>query len=529
MAKERTAGRKQAPRVSSAPRASQEVRALVQATKQLRLALAELRAPRAPAVNQVYLGDLWAWWSKEYLPRRLDKRTLRQWWTDYLAPPFGLVTVAELTPAAIDQVLANLDGRLAPRTVNGVRGLLSKVICDAAANGRWERGNPVTATRARRVPGTRWPTLTVEEARALLATARPPFRLLCALSIYLSLRKGESFALRVGDVDLAQRTVDVRRSHERNTTKNGRARLLPIVDELVPLLEEHLAQVAAAGEAHPLGPLLFQNTTGGLLRRDDKTSRKLRAALRAAKVVTGWTAICRRCGTRSPTQDASPRCCSLCGMAIWFVAVPKKLRFYDLRHTFASLARDAGIAQEARSMMLGHVPDSSGRYDQWSMSHLREELSKMRITVAEKIEAPTAPTVEASAATATPFDGKGEEAERERRFELPTRSLGSCAMQERTERARVERFEKAADDVELQLADVERHEARALGRKQSRLTPTEQDRLARLQVSIAHKGARCPCGAKGAFRVETVDGLVADYCEQCSGRVLRKFKKDGGR
>ena len=83
---------------------------------------------------------------------------------------------------------------------------------------------------------------------------------------------------------------------------------------------------------------------------------QLRRALKRAGVVDGYRHICRRrgCGfeeTRAaPSEDRCPRC----RMRLWVSPVPRKLRFYDLRHTHATLLRKAGVDLGAVQRALGH-------------------------------------------------------------------------------------------------------------------------------------------------------------------------------
>ena len=76
----------------------------------------------------------------------------------------------------------------------------------------------------------------------------------------LGLRKGELFALRKSDVDLARGTITVARSHERDTTKGGAAALLPLPTALRPWIEYQLA--------HAPGHLVFPAPDGSQRTRE---------------------------------------------------------------------------------------------------------------------------------------------------------------------------------------------------------------------------------------------------------------------
>src|SRR5229473_2177590 len=71
-------------------------------------------------------------------------------------------------------------------------------------------------------------TLTPEQIQAMLEQVPEEWRPLFACGPALGLRKGELFALRKSDVDLARGTVTVARSHDRNATKGGDPAVLPL-------------------------------------------------------------------------------------------------------------------------------------------------------------------------------------------------------------------------------------------------------------------------------------------------------------
>src|SRR5260370_586364 len=100
------------------------------------------------------------------------------------------------------------------------------------------------------------------------------WRPLFACGPALGLRKGELFALRKSDVDLARGTLTVARSHERDTTKTGAAAVLPIPATLRPWLEHQLE--------HAPGPLLFPAPDGSLPPRRADPQKILRSALSRA-------------------------------------------------------------------------------------------------------------------------------------------------------------------------------------------------------------------------------------------------------
>ncbi len=109
---------------------------------------------------------------------------------------------------------------------------------------------------------------------------------------------------------------------------------------------------------------VFVRTDGEPYRPDDRFNLvdHLRRALKHAGIVDGYRFICRRkgCGfeeTRpAPGEDRCPRC----SMRLWVSPLPRKLRFYDLRHTHATLLRKAGVDLGAVQLSLGHTRDHRG-------------------------------------------------------------------------------------------------------------------------------------------------------------------------
>jgi hypothetical protein len=68
-------------------------------------------------------------------------------------------------------------------------------------------------------------------------------------------------------------------------------------------------------------------------------------ALKRAGLVAGYTHVFRRkyCGHREETKDRDVRRCPKCNMKLWPKAIPRPLRFHDLRGTTATLLARSGV------------------------------------------------------------------------------------------------------------------------------------------------------------------------------------------
>jgi len=76
-----------------------------------------------------------------------------------------------------------------------------------------------------------------------------------------------------------------------------------------------------------------------------------------AGLVRGYQHVCRRkgCGHEEQVEDAKLRLCPSCKMKLWPKALPRPLRFHDLRGTTATLLARAGVSLVVAQRMLRHA------------------------------------------------------------------------------------------------------------------------------------------------------------------------------
>jgi integrase len=119
----------------------------------------------------------------------------------------------------------------------------------------------------------------------------------------------------------------------------------------------------------------------------------LRRALQRAGVVEGHRFICRRkgCGFTELRPEAGEARCPRCNMRLWVSPIPRKLRFYDLRHTHATLLRKAGVDLGAVQRNLGHPSSESTAtvYDPSDLEDLRADVERvLTLAKSSRINAP---------------------------------------------------------------------------------------------------------------------------------------------
>jgi integrase/recombinase XerD len=221
-----------------------------------------------------------------------------------------------------------------------IAGLLRKAFVSAEeAAYVWRRarakaGIAARPTKARRLPDV----LSLDELRRLLAAgyrARPRDGLVIRLLFESAVRVAELARLEAPDVGLAERTVRVRQG------KGGKDRVALIGEDLAQLLRVHLA-------GRDRGPLFVSNRS---------------------------------------TRLSVPRIQSIVRGAARRAGVQKKISPHSLRHTWATLARNAGLPLDTIQGLLGHAdPRTTEIYSRLALSRARAEYDAAMRAIAGSAE-----------------------------------------------------------------------------------------------------------------------------------------------
>jgi integrase len=233
----------------------------------------------------------------------------------HLLPFFGNSRKLDtFTPRDVEAFkAAKLAEGLSPKTINNHLTVLRKLLVTAE---EWEFIDRVPRIRRLKVAPARYDWLSRDESeRFLQAIERhyPQWKAVFWIALRTGLRRGEIFGLHWSDVDLVARHLTVRYGVYRgrlSTPKNGRTRTIPLTRGLTEVLREHQAVTRLRGD------LLFPGEEGGLTRHLDHVDRPLKGALRLAGL--------------------------------------RKIRFHDLRHSFASQLVSAGRPLKEVQELLGH-------------------------------------------------------------------------------------------------------------------------------------------------------------------------------
>jgi integrase len=227
---------------------------------------------------------------------------------EHLLPAFGALRLDAVLFAAIETYKAKkLREKFSAKSINNHLAVLGKLLNLAAEMGEVEH---VARVKGLRVEKSGFNFLDFEEAERFLGAAEPEWLALLLVALRTGLRVGELLALKWEDVDLKVGRLIVRRTlwnGQEGSPKSGRAREVPLGDEVLHALKEH---------------------------------RHLRARV-----------FCHEDGapfTHSELKDVVPRTCRKAGLA-------KRLTMHDLRHTFASHLTMRGVTPVAVKELLGHA------------------------------------------------------------------------------------------------------------------------------------------------------------------------------
>ena len=277
-----------------------------------------------PAAGRERFGQ-WAerWYATTAALRPTTRRDYRVLLDNQVLPAFAGARLADLDALAVREWLAVLvGGGLSAKRARKAHQVLSQVL-DAAVDGGKLARNVAAGVKLPKVQRREMHFLNAVQVEQLADSIDPRFATLVRVAAYTGLRPCELVALRVSRLDLLRGTVRVAEAApevagrlEWGGVKTHEARTVRLPRFLCDELGAYLA-----GRPHGPDGLVLSAPLGGPLRESKFVPGYFKPAARAA-------------------------------------GLPSTLRFYDLRHTAASLLIREGASVKAVQKQLGHATAS---------------------------------------------------------------------------------------------------------------------------------------------------------------------------
>jgi len=230
----------------------------------------------------------------------------------HIVPFFGQMRLDEITlPHVREFMKALLAKELSPKTVLNAMVVLKEMFKHAVQWGYLDV-NPAQYAERPRSEDQEMQILTPPEIRRLLDAADEPVRTLLLCAVLTGMRRGELLGLRWEDVE-SRATLFVRRALWRGKFVTPKSRRSRRTIDLAPTLRAALAKVPSRFQAG----LVFCSPDGEPINPDTFAQRDWARALRRAEL--------------------------------------RRIRFHDLRHTYASLLIAQGAHPKYIQTQLGHA------------------------------------------------------------------------------------------------------------------------------------------------------------------------------
>ncbi|WP_287154458.1 site-specific integrase [Candidatus Solincola tengchongensis] len=241
----------------------------------------------------------------------------RQVLGNHILPFFKRTHLSQVTPARVQDFLRHLQKKgVSPATTGKVYRVLKSLLRRAIALEYLDR-DPTIGIRPPRVERKEMDFLERDEVEALLEASEGDIHDIIALAVFTGMRQGEILALRWQDIDYRNGIIRVVRSFspangfsDLKSEKSRRA--VPLIPRLADIFQKRYESM---GRPDP-DSLVFPTEAGTPKDRNNLISREFEPALLSAGI--------------------------------------RKIRFHDLRHTYASLAIASGADPKGLQSVLGY-------------------------------------------------------------------------------------------------------------------------------------------------------------------------------
>ena len=285
-------------------------------------------APALEELIDIYLSTELPRLKGELQQRR--RRVMVEWWRSRLGRRWADL----IRPAEVSRYLDEIGG--ATSTRNRYKSVLGRVFKMAIKRGDVGRWVDPTAGLHVGENNERSRVLTTEERETLLRTVQddPELNLFVRIAMTTGMRQGEIAKLRWRDCDFENQVIRVEADTQRDASKSGKQRLVPMLAQVERLLRERNKVRRIDTD------LVFPGKTG-------KPSWPHKR----------WEAAVRKSGI-------------------------KNFRYHDLRHTAASILTSRGVGLHELMHILGHkTAQATKRYVHLTRQHVAESIRDRMVDI----------------------------------------------------------------------------------------------------------------------------------------------------
>ena len=233
-----------------------------------------------------------------------------------LLPFFGDIPAGEISTRDVDAFISDrIKHGAASGSVRNEVGFLT-VVMKYAVRWGYSIGNPARGTQLPKAKRPEISVLSARQARKLIGAVPARHQCLIATALLTGMRAGELAGLMERDIDFDHHVVRVQRSAWRGTLTTPKTEHSYRSIDIPPTLEKMLAEWLVSPMRDKSSGLVFPNTCGGIQNMSNVRENVLVPALKRADL---------------------PR-----------------LRFHDLRHTYAAMLIATGESLKYIQEMMGH-------------------------------------------------------------------------------------------------------------------------------------------------------------------------------
>lgn len=291
-------------------------------------------------------------WLQESARHRLAENTFENYESylaRYVRPHLGAIRIDRIRPLEIQSLYNRMLESVSPRTVRYTHSILSSALKQAV---KWRiiSQNPAQLVDLPKKERKEMQAISSSQAeRFLKEISKSPHYAVFALMLETGLRPSECMGLKRSDVDFERRLITVQRTliwkkngtfYFGETKTSQSRRQIPLSLPLLKILKHHLVKQGEdrlkLGSDYTDLELLFASRQGQPLRGHNLIKRHFKPALKRAEL-------------------------------------PQSIRFYDLRHSCATILLESGIHPKVVADRLGH---SSTQLTLDTYSHVVEGLQK---------------------------------------------------------------------------------------------------------------------------------------------------------